>query len=407
MNGHNILLTLLALLALPATSLAQDMFSGQVDLEARGFPRGPLSPGQHESNLSLAVEPEFYYAWAQGYQDFTFTPFLRLDLGDAARTHADIRELYWLYAADSWELKVGIARVFWGVTESQHLVDIINQTDLIENPDGEVKLGQPMIDFTWIQDWGTLDLFVLPWFRERTFPGADGRLRFPLVVNTDDGTINRRIDFAARYFHTIGLFDVGLSHFWGTSREPRFLLQSSDDGTPELTPIYEAIHQTSLDVQLTAGSWLWKLEALTRSGQGDRFYAFVGGFEYTFSNLRNTGLELGLLAEYHYDSRDDFFEQGFTPDLTGDRLSSTPFDDDLFVGSRIALNDVQSTDFLGGVVIDRNTRSTALLVEASRRIGNRWKLGVEFRSFFNTDPGDPLHSFRRDSYGQLLLSYHF
>ena len=72
---------------------------------------------------------------------------------------------------------VGINSVFWRVVESNHLVDILNQTDLIEDIDGEEKLGQPMISLSTQQDWGGLSLFVLPWFRERTFPSEEGRLR--------------------------------------------------------------------------------------------------------------------------------------------------------------------------------------------------------------------------------------
>ena len=90
----------------------------------------------------------------------------------------------WLKVFDESELRVGLRKVFWGVTESQHLVDIINQTDLVESLDGEEKLGQPMINYALINDWGTLDLYLLPYFRERTFSGINGRLRSSLYVDT-------------------------------------------------------------------------------------------------------------------------------------------------------------------------------------------------------------------------------
>ena len=93
---------------------------------------------------------------------------------DGERTHFDVRELYWETFGETWDLRIGIARVFWGVVETQHLVDIINQTDTVENSDGEDKLGQPMINLSLVRDWGTVDLFVLPGFRERTFRGVSG-----------------------------------------------------------------------------------------------------------------------------------------------------------------------------------------------------------------------------------------
>ena len=409
---------LASLLALSSTPVNAQEFTGEIGLEGRGFPRGALYEGQHESSVSVYAMPEFYADWENGYQSITITPFFRLDSGDAARTHFDLREFYWLKAANDWELKVGLSKVFWGVTESQHLVDIINQTDAVEGPDGEQKLGQPMVQFTWIPTWGVIDFFALPWFRERTFPGSDGRLRFPLIVDEDEARFNRRLDLAVRWYHSINIFDIGLSHFWGTSREPRLSLGISNEQVPFLIPNYESINQTGLDIQATVGGWLWKGEAITRSGQGDRFYAFTGGFEYTFGNIGNTGADLGVLAEYHYDSRDAIDFEGlqvglasadpeFLASLADQRLAVSLFDNDTFAGARVALNDVQSTEFLGGVVVDNNTGTTSLFLESSRRLGDRWTVDLEVRSFMNTDPADALYSFRRDSYGQLLLSYYF
>ena len=87
---------------------------------------------------------------------------------------------------DEWELRLGVDRVFWGVAESRHLVDIVNQTDLIEHPDEEDKLGQPMAHLTWSGDWGVAEVFGLPYHRARTFSGPKGRLRFPLVADDEN-----------------------------------------------------------------------------------------------------------------------------------------------------------------------------------------------------------------------------
>lgn len=177
--------------------------SGSISGEYRHFLHdSPLAkPDNRQASLSFA--PELFYEWDDGDQNLVFVPFLRIDSEDSERTHADIRELRWLYVADNWEFRAGVNKIFWGVTESQHLVDVINQTDLVENTDTEDKLGQPMLNLNIYKDWGTVEFYILPYFRERTFAGKDGRFRAPLVVDTDNtqyesGAKQQHIDVAVR-----------------------------------------------------------------------------------------------------------------------------------------------------------------------------------------------------------------
>jgi len=374
-------------------------WSGNITAEARYFFEDALDNRQHRSTFSLSAQPEFYHEWDNRYQSLTFVPFIRWDEHDDERSHFDIRELTWLKAARDWELRIGIRKVFWGVTESQHLVDIINQTDLVESPDGEEKLGQPMVNFAWIQNWGTLDLFVLPGFRERSFAGSEGRPRTNPLVDADRAVYaspreDRHIDFALRWSHSIGNWDIGIAHFNGTSRDPDLLPGLNLQNQPVLIPLYQTIDQTSLDLQLVTEDWLWKLEALTRQGQnGGRYFAFSGGFEYTLVGIYDSDADLGLIAEYHFDDRKDF--------------APTPFNQDLMLGARLAMNDVQSTEALAGFILDTNDNSKVFSIEASRRIGDSWKIMLEGRMITDTPSQSPLYSLRKDDYVQLELGYYF
>lgn len=399
-------------LLLFASSVQAQDFTGRIDLESRIFPNSGLNPGQHGSNASISAEPEFYIDWSDGYQNLTVTPFARFDLGDSERTHVDLREAYWQLIANTWEIKIGFNKVFWGVTESQHLVDIINQTDFVEAPDGEDKLGQPMVQWTWLPAFGTIDVFVMPLFRERTYPGLDGRLRFPFPIEINKTIRHERIDLAARWSQPISIFDIGVTHFWGTSREPRFAPLVDESNELSLLPVYDTINQTGLDVQATFGGWLIKLESIVRSGQGDSFTGLVGGFEYTFGNVANSGADIGVLVEYHYDSRDsdiefEPFDPTFPTPVIQEPIAFPSFENDVFIGSRLALNDVQSTAFLGGGIIDMDSGTTSLFAEASRRIGNQWTASLEARGFANIDENDPFYFFRKDSYFEILISYYF
>jgi hypothetical protein len=358
----------------------------------------PLDPRQHGNNASAWFEPQYYAQWDDRKQTFLFVPFGRVDQGDDQRTHADIREAIWTYAADQWEVRAGIGKVFWGVTEVVHLVDIINQTDLVEDPDGEDKLGQPMVNLALIQNWGTLDLFVLPYFRERTFPGVTGRLRPQPPVAVDEPVYEspdeqKHIDYAARWSHVLGDWDIGLAWFRGTSRIPVLNPGLDSNGNPALIPFYPIITQFGLDAQATIGSWLWKVEAIHVSATADSFYAATGGLEYTFFGVAQSATDLGVVFEYTYDQRKD--------------LAPTPFQNDIFWGVRLALNDEQSTELLVGVVRDLERTEYNFSLEASRRLWKSWTIDVVARTFNSSVPGTPTFAVRKDDYLQVDLAFNF
>lgn len=392
-------LLLLLLLLLSAAAWGEQEFTGEVSLETRLFPAEPLFPEQPRwLNLSLALMPQYQWTSEDGDRAFVFKPFYRYDQSDKSRTHADLREAYFEWAKDEWTVRLGVNKVFWGVTESNHLVDIINQTDLVENLDGEDKLGQLMAQVTWEPSFGTLNFFLLPGSRPRTLPGVRGRPRFGLRVDPGrriyrDGAGEGDLDYALRYSNTFGPVDLGLSFFQGTTRDPLFDVSRDHLGNPVLVPIYDEISQLGLDAQYTQGGLLLKLEAIHRSGQGDPYLAATGGFEYTFYDVKASGIDVGLVGEYLYDER-------------GDR-APTPFTSDVFLGTRLAFNDTAGTSILAGGIVDVQTGATFLSVEGSRRLSDEMKLSVEARAFVGIPQDDFLAGFRYDHHLQLELTRYF
>ena len=373
--------------------------SGYIAGELRVFPAGAKFSAQHDhaTSPSLGVQPELRWKLDDN-STLTFIPFGRLDADDDERTHFDVREANWLYNGGTWDLRVGLSKVFWGVAESRHLVDIINQTDLVESLDEEDKLGQPMANLNVITGFGTWSAFVLPYFRERTFPGPQGRPGFPLPVKEDLSAFEsddkeRHVDFALRWQERIGAFDIGLSHFHGTGREPR-LVPTFLPGGPALAPHYDLIDQSGVDVQATFDAWLLKLEAIVRSGQGENFFASTAGLEYTLYQIFESNADLGFIAEHHYDGRDAF-------------APFTIFDNDLMMGARLALNDSDDTSFLGGVIVDLESRTTLSTVEFATRIAEGWKLEIEGRFFPYVANGDFEATFEREHTFELRLLRYF
>jgi len=380
-----------------AGSTVSEDITYDFSIENRLYPSG--SAYNVDDNLfgSFSAELEYYQEWADRNEQLVITPFVRLDANDSERSHFDLRELFWQKRFSDWDVSLGIRKVFWGQTEGLHLVDIINQTDGIENIDGEDKLGQPMLQTTWLSDWGTFDFFWLPYFRERTFAGAEGRLRPSLPINTDKPRYESKAeewhqDWAARWYHTIGQYDIGLSYFEGTERQPLLQPLFKPGNQFELVPFYYQTKRLAVDLLYISGGWIWKLEALSIDASiDDRKHAFTGGFEYTLVGVSGSQYDLGLLSEYMYDDRGKTF---------------TPFEHDLLLGGRLALNNVSGTDILGGLIIDTEIGSVLAFVEMGTRLNDWWSLDIEFRGFFNQESGELLYDLRDDDLLQVQLTRH-
>ena len=338
---------------------------GELSFDNRYFFNAGLQE-QKKNHTSFSFSPEIFQD--NSNRIFHFKVKLRKDSEDSGRNLNDIQELYLINILEDKEIKYGVSKEFWGVTETSHRVDIINQTDFTEGFDGEEKLGQPMIKISLERQWGLLDIYTLLGFRERNFSGKKGRLRLPLPIN-EKGSLysssskNKRADFAVRWSNYYDDFDIAISHFSGTTREPRFL--PSANKINELVPVYEVIDQTGLEIQYLLDSLAIKGEVISRSGQGERFTAATYGLEYTQVGVLQSRIDLGWVVEFNHD----------------DRLESSPF----VLGTRFSFNDIYDSQILSGFILNDKSKELGFLLEASRRIGECCLLSLEGIYFDDTE----------------------
>ena len=402
----------LACAAAADTSKIETELSGRLAMEGRWFPNEAAHRGQRDGSLGFTAEPTLYLEHVDG-GSFTLTPHYRYDSADPERTNADLREAYLLLFGElgdgEWEARLGVDRVFWGVAEFHHLVNIVNQVDLTDHPNEESRMGQLMAHLTWSADWGVLEFFAMPLHRERTLPGRKGRLRTRVPfdqkrVSYESAAGEWHVDLAARYSRSIGPLDVGVSVFDGTSREPSFNPEFHG-GSLSLVPHYAQIRQYGLDAQLTIESWLIKLEAIRREGAINRpppnaplgkeedYAAFVGGVEYTFSGAFDSEADVSLLGEWSYDERG--------------RRSPNRYQNDVFFAARLALNDVENTELIASVIADMDHSTRLLGFEAKRDLSDSWTATVEAAVMLDVDEKDVIHDTRRDGYVLLNATYSF
>lgn len=416
----------LGIIALASAAVAQEIeISGQGDAFAERDPALRTSAA-----LSVGWHP--YAREADGStHNLDVLVFGRYaDGADAARKHADIRELSYIRAWDQYEVRFGVGRVFWGVTESAHIVDIVNQSDLLEDIDGEDKLGQPLLSLSRSLFAGRLTAMLMPHFREREFGPTYAELApFPIAQNEarfETRRAQQNVDYAFRITQRFGGLDVGLTGFEGNAREPR-LVPCAGKGTgrpgtnaqancnldeafapPQesvlggllvdaaallnlgpsrseleqqyideamadvvLVPFYDRIRQLGLDAQWIMGAAAWKLEARLREQQGQWQLAAAAGVEYSLGTYVNNLIDAGILVEFLYDDRD------ITQYLS-------LFEEDVFIGMRLLGNDAAGSQLLGGVVIDIDNYDQFWSLEASRRFGSNFRGALEFRAY---EPG--------------------
>jgi len=196
---------------------------------------------------------------------------------------------------------------------------------------------------------------------------------------------------AARVSFVIDEWDFGAHVFHGTARDPLFRFNPS---TNTVVPFYYQHTQVGLDIQATLESWLLKAEMVYRSSEEvEDHAALVTGFEYSFYDIKESGADLGIVSEWLYDGRG--------------RESNNAFQNDLFLGLRVALNDEQSLEGLLGVIADLDGGGQLLSLEGSRRFGDSFKASLQMSIFQDVSADSVFGGFDKEDNLQFEISYFF
>jgi len=392
-----------------------------LELETRYFPEESVY-SDVDSQISLEYSAELNYDVAEiagQTVSLSADAFVRKDSEESNRSRADFDRLVLDYKIDGIYLSAGTDIIFWGVTESQHLVDIINQTDLSYNVDLEDKISQPMLQATFENERFVLDTVVMFGHKERIFPD-EGRLTSVFNISEDAVYLNsgrdKSIDFAARIYSYLDNSDIAVSYFNGTSREPDFVLRptGSTSGTIddlELVPVYDNLQQLGLEHQYFVGDAVFKTEAVLREPESaDSNHAITSGVEYTLFNPGALNGDVGLVAEYSYDSR-------------GEDAPALNLEHDVTTALRFTMHDHLSSRHLIGATWDHHYDDVVLFLESTLTLPYDLKLDIEARVFSGGDAPEStglidnleqlsnsknkFYSVQDDDYLSIRLGYYF
>lgn len=367
----------------------------------------------------LQVKPDVALVFDDSWRA-VLAPRFRLGLTDSEYNFISLDDVYAEYLADRFEVRAGFGTFFWGAVESVNIVDVANQRDYrvdFFDPDHN-KIGQPIVRLRGVLGEHLLDLYYFPYFMPANLPNKvnpynpfGGRLDFSDDPFYTSGAERLRQEFALRWSRTIRSADVGLAYFNGYQRFP---VPNVVPGKPEADALYYESQQISGDVQMSLGEWLLKGEALyfdtgiagsfvtdsilpngsvvRRDIVPDNLFAFVAGGEYTFYGVVGKS-DVGLLAEYLYNTQQDLQAPGFFP-----------FQNDLFLGMRWSRNNFGQGELLGGVILDLSNGSHLWRVEYTERFYDRVKL-LAYLEIIDAAKGDPLAPFNSADNMAIELSY--
>ena len=365
---------------------------GLVQPEFSIFTNGDGKHHQPKDNYSFFTKGNFISYLDGRDAKITISAIARYDEKDSERRYIDFQKLKYEQYFENYTFKIGNEIIFWGVNESFNIIDIINQSNLAEDMTGTKKLGQPLLSLAYDNNYGTIDLYLMPYFIERKFPSKNGRPRLALEVDQNSITYEssskeQKLDFALRYSMVYDDYDIGIAHFHGNNRAPQLNINPS---TLKFNPHYTTLSQTSLDIQATKGAWLYKLEALSAKDGNERHLGVAGGFEYTFYGIRDSQSDLGLVIEYSFDDRNSY-----------------PFNNDSVAALRWTKNDINSTSLLAGMFIDMRGNSNRFIAEYEQRINNNIKLFIDATFNGSIDSQDFTYAFEEDSVFSIKLARYF
>jgi len=369
---------------------------GSLGAETQIYPDAPLYPDQNRDHFQVSTYATLNASADLGNARFDMELFGRIAPDATKEASGDVRQAFVRVPFGNAEVKAGILTEKWGVLEAWNPVDIINQSDLIEDFQGKVKLGQPGVLMTLPLGDATVSFFGTNVARSRRFGQDEDRFQVLPARVVDEHFEGGRSSptGAIRVELPIGPVNVAVSQFIGTAREPVLTAVVGPTGLEGFRASYERISQTSFEAALVLGDSVIKTEVIhQRTNEGASWGGGVG-IETSFSKIANGPGDLTLYAEAYGDSR-------------ADDAAVTPFQRDVFLGARYTFNDTDDTLLELRNTHDLEWGSDLIELRASRRVLQDAVFTFSLLKVANEDRDPALSSLSRDTQIKLQLAQFF
>jgi hypothetical protein len=360
---------LLLALSLPLVMIGGEWeYKGNIGFEAQYLHHD--IDNKRDNALALRLEGEV----KKELGDAVFVAKIKgiLDKDDQERRYVDFNDFYYQYNFEDSDILVGRNTRFWGALEFYNLTDVFNTKDFLDDPfDYDSKLGAWNIAYTKYLENSEISLIVkLHEERQRMQDSKSVNNFFPLPYH--DKPITQKDE-----------------------NRPSIFLKYAGSGE-EVQVDYGVVYQNGYDAQrymsmeggkLQQNAYIVnKLMGYATYINGDTIYktelAYVLSEEEKVSDYVEVGLgvehtlysfwdkrDLGLLAEYYrYEAKDS------------DKVDVNKFfANDVTLGFRLSLNDLDSSEVLGGLDVDLDNEEKIFFVEYQTRLLDSYKLKTSYQ----------------------------
>lgn len=309
----------------------------------------------------------------------------------------DFNEAYLDYAYDDFNVLVGNNIVFWGKNEFYNPVDIVNSKDFSGGLAQGDKIGQPMINMKRYFDTSELNLFILP-ATNNIYPTSKVRSQLALDIDSANtfanGASKNNTGMALRWSGYVDEYDYGFSYYQGNTKDPALVVTSG-----QLKPKYSEITQLGFDIQATFGDILYKGEVIYRDNQYnydgniDDYTNYIVGLEHNNYGVFSQNWDLANIVEYAYDTRGSKSHHGYQ--------------NDLFLGARLVLNNIEDTQYFLSLQNDLDKNTRALTFNYESRFFSLFRAGIDIYQPLNLESDYHQSAFKDEANLKIYTSYSF
>ena len=325
---------------------------------------------KRDNALALRLEAEA----KQEVGDGVFVAKIKgiLDKDDDERRYVDFNDLYYQYNFEDSDVLVGRNTRFWGALEFYNLTDVFNAKDFLDDPfDYKSKLGAWNIAYTKYLDDAEISFIVKLYEERQKIQDSESVSNFfPLPY--DDKLLTQKDEnrptFYLKYTGSGEEVQVDYGVVYQNGYDAQRYMSMSNGKLQQNAYIVNKLMGYATYIN---GDTIYKTELAYALSEEDKVsdYAHIGvGLEHTLYAFWDKK-DLGLLLEYYrYEAKED------------DKIDfKNFFADDLTLGFRLSMNDMSSSQVLGGVDIDLDTKEQIYFVEYDTRVFEKYKLKTSYQ----------------------------